>query len=268
MADTSTPSDAPAFYVRIDDEIYDSTVFTRGPWDIGAQHAGPPAALLGYAIEHRPDARPDLRVARITFDIARPVPIAPLTTSTTVERAGRSTEFVNATLATADGTVVMTARALRIRSEDGASPEAFHGGVLPPPDRLPDDAAVFPFDEGYHTGIQNRFAKGSWGEPGPAQMWFRMKHPLVLGADIDPLSRVLIAADSGNGVSQVFSPHDYLFINPELTVHLHRYPAGEWICLDASSTIAADGIGLADTGLYDTISQIGRGTQSLFVAKR
>jgi hypothetical protein len=69
-------------------------------------------------------------------------------------------------------------------------------------------------------------------------------------------------------VSQVLSPHEYVFVNPELTVHLHRYPVGEWVCLDAASTITGDGIGLADTGLFDATGQIGRGTQSLYVAKR
>jgi hypothetical protein len=95
-----------------------------------------------------------------------------------------------------------------------------------------------------------------------------MRYPLVDGEPIDPLSRVLIAADSGNGVSQVLDPRRYVFVNPELTVHLHRYPVGEWVCLDANSTIDSDGIGLADTALFDVTGQIGRGTQSLYVAAR
>ncbi len=258
----------PAFYEQAGPHSYAATVYTRGPWDVNAQHAGPPAALLGYAIEHRPDTRQDMRVARISFDIPRPVPIATLHISTKVERSGRSTEFVTADLADDDGRVLMTARALRIRVKPGATPDAFGGTRLDPPDGLADQTAGFPFDEGYHTAITNRYASGSFADPGPAVVWFRMRYPLVAGAPIDPLSRVLIAADSGNGVSQVFSPRDYLFVNPELTVHLHRYPIGEWICLDASSTIAGDGIGLADTAVHDTTGQIGRGTQSLYVAKR
>ncbi len=35
-----------AFYVP-DGELLASTELTRGPWDPGSQHAGPPAALLG-----------------------------------------------------------------------------------------------------------------------------------------------------------------------------------------------------------------------------
>jgi hypothetical protein len=267
MADTPPRTD-PAFYVRASENTYHSTVFTRGPWDARSQHAGPPAALLGYAIEHRSDARPEMRVARIAYDITRPVPIDTLTVTTKVERSGRRTEYVSAELSTYDGVVAMTARALLIRSDAGASPEVFAGAVQAPPDRLADETAAFPFDEGYHTAINNRYASGSFAEPGPATVWFRMKYPLILGEPIDPLSRVLVAADSGNGVSQVLSPHKYVFVNPELTVHLHRYPVGEWVCLDAASTITGDGIGLADTGLFDATGQIGRGTQSLYVAKR
>ena len=60
-----------------------------------------------------------------------------------------------------------------------------------------------------------------------------MRHPLVAGEEPTPLQRVLIAADSGNGISSTLDFRRYLFINVDLTVHLHRLPAGEWVCLDA-----------------------------------
>jgi hypothetical protein len=60
----------------------------------------------------------------------------------------------------------------------------------------------------------------------------------------------------------------HLFINADLTVHLYRYPAGEWVCLDAQTLIDAAGIGLADTALLDEAGTIGRAAQSLFVAER
>ena len=39
-----------AFYVA-DGDSFVSTEWTRGPWDARAQHAGPPAALVGRAFE-------------------------------------------------------------------------------------------------------------------------------------------------------------------------------------------------------------------------
>ncbi|WP_237292992.1 acyl-CoA thioesterase domain-containing protein [Streptomyces katrae] len=76
------------FYERIGEGRFRATEATRGPWDPGAQHAGPPAALLGRAVEERAGARGDMRVARITYEILRPVPIGELAVATSVLRRG------------------------------------------------------------------------------------------------------------------------------------------------------------------------------------
>ena len=120
---------------------------------------------------------------------------------------------------------------------------------------------------GYHTAIEFRFVAGSFLELGPATVWMRMRRPLVPGEPPSPLCRVLIAADSGNGVSAALDFRAWRFINPDLTVYLLRYPAGEWVALEASTT-AADGIGLADTTLHDEQGPIGRSAQALFVDRR
>jgi hypothetical protein len=51
-------------------------------------------------------------------------------------------------------------------------------------------------------------------------------------------------------------------------VHLFREPAGEWICLDAQSNIAAGGAGLATSVLSDTRGPVGTGAQALLIAPR
>jgi hypothetical protein len=79
---------------------------------------------------------------------------------------------------------------------------------------------------------------------------------------------VLAAADSGNGVSAALDWSHYLFINVDLTVHLHRLPAGDWVCLDAVTTPEPTGIGLADTALRDERGPIGRALQTLLVRER
>jgi len=97
-----------------------------------------------------------------------------------------------------------------------------------------------------------------------------------VGADAPPaggrggavtLSRALVAADSGNGVSASLDYQQWRFINPDLTVYLLRYPAGEWVALEAATTAAA-GIGLADAALHDEQGPIGRSAQALFVDRR
>ena len=262
-----------SFYLDLGDGRFASTAATRGPWDERTQHAGPPAALLAYAIEHREGARADMRVARIAYSISRPVPIAPVLVTTRVIRSGRGTEEVEATLAALDangepGRAVMRAEAVLIRVAPGATPAHRRSLKIIEPAALTSTVTPFLFDVGYHTAMETRDAEGSFAKPGPATIWFRMRCPLIAGQPIDPLSRVLIAADSGNGVSQVLDPLTHVFINAELTVHLLRYPVGEWVCIDAVTLIEPDGIGLADTALYDIEGSIGRGSQSLFVAMR
>ena len=113
-----------------------------------------------------------------------------------------------------------------------------------------------------------RFVRGGFAEPGPAVVWMRMRQPLVAGEEPSPLQRVLVAADSGNGVSATLDWTRYLFINVELTVHLHRALAGEWVCLDAITIPEPNGVGIADTALYDERGPIGRAMQALLVGER
>lgn len=250
-----------AFYLPVTEDRFESTELTRGPWSATSQHAGPPAALLGRAIEMR--AGDGLRVSRLTFDIARPVPIEPLTVTTSVLRRGRSVTVIEAAI---EPYLRCTAQLIRTAPE--ALPETsleaapdFAGAVEAP--FLP-----MPYDVGYHTAMQVRFSEGSFTEPGPATAWMRMAVPLVEGEQPSPLARVLTAADSGNGISSVLDIREYVFINPDLTVHLFRYPVGEWVCLRSTTSIDGAGIGLADTALYDAKGRVGRSAQSLLITRR
>jgi hypothetical protein len=83
-----------------------------------------------------------------------------------------------------------------------------------------------------------------------------------------PLTRVLSVADSGNGLSSELDVATWHFINPELTVHLHREAAGEWVCVDATTVVSEGGAGLATTALSDLEGPVGVGAQSLLVAPR
>ena len=77
-----------------------------------------------------------------------------------------------------------------------------------------------------------------------------------------------MAADSGNGVSAALDYRRWLFINTELTVHLVREPAGEWICLDAITRAEPEGVGLAESVLWDERGRLGVAAQTLLVRQR
>lgn len=87
-------------------------------------------------------------------------------------------------------------------------------------------------------------------------------------AERSPLMRAAAAADFANGVSWVLDPTRFLFVNPDLSVRLHRQPAGEWICLAAQTRLDSDGTGVANGILYDLQGRIGRALQSLLVEPR
>ena len=86
--------------------------------------------------------------------------------------------------------------------------------------------------------------------------------------ELSPLQRVLAVADSGNGLSSELDLRVWHFINPELTVHLHREAVGEWVCVQAQTAISTGGAGLATTVLHDLSGPLGVGAQSLLVAPR
>src|SRR5699024_3276162 len=118
------------------------------------------------------------------------------------------------------------------------------------------------------AGVEVRIARGSTLHPGPVAAWLRLQVPVVAGAETTPAMRTMAAADFGNGTSWVLSAEDYLFTNTDLTVYLHRAPAGEWIGLD-SETIATDhGLGLASSTLYDEQGRIGVAHQNLMLRQR
>jgi hypothetical protein len=273
----------PAAFYEPDGDRFVSTELTRGPWDAEAQHAGPPAALVGRAIERCPsplagDRAPRGQIGRLTFEILRPVPIVPLSVTVEVVRPGRSVELLSASLADESGELIR-ASAWRIASgavelPDGlASAEqaivARGSGPLPGPAQATEESFFATGqDVGYHTAMDYRFVAGRFLDPGPATVWMRMRQPLVAGEEPSPLQRVLVAADSGNGVSATLDWSRYLFINVDLSVHLHRMPAGEWVCLDAITIPEPTGIGLADTALHDEHGPLGRALQTLLVRAR
>lgn len=264
-----TQSAPEAFFERLTETRFAPTERTRGPWDARSQHAGPPAALLGRAVEERPGARTDMRLARITYEILRPVPIRPLEVTTSVLRAGRSVEVVEAALAPEGEAPVMLARALRIRVAEEPGPAVAPGPQLPSPGATADTPFFdVPWDVGYHTSMDTRFTEGAFRELGPGTCWMRMRVPLIAGDPPRPLDRVLVAADSGNGISNVLDFSRHLFVNADLSVHLHRHPVGEWVCVEARTSVDPSGIGLADARLHDEKGPVGRSAQSLFVAPR
>lgn len=254
-----------SFYVPAGNDTWLATVHTTGPWDARAQHGGPPSALLGRAMRHCAP-RGDMIIARFTCEILGPIPVGELTVRAQVARPGRKVELLEAT-ASAGGREVARASAWRVlRSTSQLVPSR----AAPAP-QLPEATPTLPpggWVDGYLSAIEWRPVRGSFAVPGPAAVWARLRYPLVAGEETGPLERVLAIADSGSGISGELDLADWHFINPELTVHLHREAAGEWICLDAQTAISPGGAGLATSALSDLGGPVGTAAQSLLIAPR
>lgn len=255
-------------FFHVDAGGFVPTLLCQGPWDPGSAHGGPPSALLVRAIErHEPD--PSLVTGRVLLDLLRPVPLAPLRISTRTTRPGRRVQIVEATMTGADGTELVRARALRIRRVPAeVAPEA--PAIDPVPFVGPDGPVVEDEDgprAGIMLGVELRPVVGRFRVPGPATGWFRLIAPLVAGEEPSPVQRAMVAADFGNGISQVLG-ENFVFINPDLVVHFEREPIGEWIALAATTRLTAGEAALATGVLYDTTGRIGQSEQSLFIGPR
>jgi hypothetical protein len=204
------------------------TEHARGPWDPRALHGGAPAALITSAFERlQPGA--ELAIGRLSFELLRPIPIAPLTLETSVMRPGRRVQELAAELRSGDE-LIARAGALRVQP-------------------VPLEAAR------------------QSGRP-PGRVWMRLRHPLLPGEPLTPLARLAATADFGNGVSAALPFERYLFINADLTIHLERLPRGEWIGLDARTLLHENGVGTAEGLLHDIHGPLGRAFQTLVVQPR
>jgi hypothetical protein len=261
-----------------DGERFLPTEQARGPWDPRALHGGAPAALIVTALERHEPATGS-QVCRLGFELLRPLPFAPLTVTTRTVRPGRRVQELAAELHadTGDGEPLLICRA-----------SALH--VCEIPDELaglPDGALAQTTMPGPEQGTPVRFALDDRSEEasfaasamemrwlddpralGPGRVWMRLRHPLIDEEAASPLARLAATADFGNGISASLPFSDYLFINADLTVHLHRQPRGEWIGMDARTLLHPGGTGLAESVLHDIDGPVGRAFQALVVARR
>jgi Thioesterase-like superfamily len=248
-----------------DGDRFVPTELARGPWDPNAQHGGAPGALLARVVEQH-EVGPPARVVRMTIELLRPVPMQPIELRARTVRPGKKAQLVEASVFAGE-TEVVRATALRIRLADIEFADAPDDQLTPGPGPLRErfeNLGVLNFGFAMDVSV----ARGEIGVPGPAAAWFRLAVPVVAREETTPLMRVAAAADFGNGISGAVSWDEYVFINPDLTIYLHRLPTTEWIGLDARTWPTHEGVGIADTGLYDERGRIGRSVQALLLDRR
>jgi hypothetical protein len=252
---------------RVDGNRVVTSPNAAGPWDRGMQHGSAPAALVVWAAEAMPTPVP-MQIARVSIDLMRPVPVAPLTLETEVLRGGRKIQLCAVRLRAGDA-VVVGATVLKIKTQGLTLPSdvAELEVELPGPNQSRIEPANFSSSP-FVTGMSLRAAHGGFGVPGPGAIWYRVDRALVEGSPVSQAMRAVVAADFCNGTSAALDFREWTFINADLTVSFARQPVGEWILLDAESWIGPEGAGLAMARLADQRGYFGRAVQSLVIEKR
>ena len=143
---------------------------------------------------------------------------------------------------------------------------------LPP---LPEAGATSYFEGvppewGYGPSVDWRFVEGGFaGAPtGRARLWTRVRIPLVAGEETAPLHRLMVVADSANGVSARLPIQEWWSIPNTLTVTVERVPTEEWMWLDAATDISPHGRGVAHATMSDRDGVLAHVAQPLLVSRR
>ncbi|MFH0132749.1 thioesterase family protein [Variovorax sp. VaC1] len=265
-----------AFVYTGQGDAWQPSELSRGPWDPRAQHGGAPCGLLAHVAE-RAAPGPDWLLARLTVELVKPVPVAPLVTRVQVQ-SSRATVRVGIDLLAGD-VVVARAHALLLHRQPLALPAdlpadfpcASPRQLLPLPQDCREQVRIPGLPEGvsfYRNAVESRVAQGDTSQPGPSAAWFRLAVPLVHGVPNSPAMRAAAAADFGNGLSWVLPADRFLFANADMSLNLFRTPEGEWIGLRSATEAHGDGAGLTVSHLYDARGPIGLATQTLVLRER
>jgi Acyl-CoA thioesterase C-terminal domain/Acyl-CoA thioesterase N-terminal domain len=249
-----------------DGDAFTPTEAALSPWSDQLLHGGPPTMLMVRELERFPSEQP-MFVVRLTVELLRPIGRAALTARSRLVRPGRKVQLVEASLWNGDVEVARTT-AMRIRTAEVDVPVRDDPPPYPGPEEFAEWTGSWRTGGVYHLlGVEVR-SKRADAAAAPGWAWFRLKLPVVPGEEPSPLQRICAAADFPNGISFVVDPRVTTFVNPDLTVYVHRLPVGEWVLVDARSWLERQGTGMAEGNLFDRAGRLGRSLQGLLVEPR
>lgn len=254
------------FFSLADDGAYIGNDGARGPWSADACHGGPVAAAVARSAEL---AAPSKQLARLTLDLFRPVPVAGFRVDAQLVREGRMVAVVSLRLVDREGALCATASALLMTPEDIGE---IATTAWEPPDFARSQAADFPRIRGGHglkafaDNVEVREPADSPFRFGPNTIWMRTP-PLLADEPMSPFQRLCPLADCGNALSRNADAGVVRFINPDLSIHLHRLPASEWIGASFVSRWESSGMGLSTALLFDDRGLLGTAQQTLLLQR-
>ncbi len=259
----SESGEADYFYRWLGGGSYESSIHTQGAWNPHEQHMAPVAGIMTRELELH-QSRPELRMARLSFDILGIIPAGQFRIETKVIRPGRTIELLQAELI-ADERVAVRATAWRLQRGDTSAVAAVEDTAMPGVAEAVPWENLSQWPGGYIASLEARAVDGH--RPGRGQVWIRSPFPMVQDEPTTDMVRLMGLVDTANGIASRVPPGlgSYMFPNVDLSIHLHREPVGEWLGLDTSVTFGTDGIGLTNSILNDARGPFGIASQILTV---
>jgi Thioesterase-like superfamily len=247
---------------------FGATEYTRSNWGPDLQHGSPPLALLTKLIEEL-SAGSGLRIGRLSLDILGAIPVAPVRARAWVKRPGSRAAMVAAEmLADRDGgssrTVARVTAWLLAESDtlDVAS-DRYPALAEGPAEPLP---APFAGAGGYFDAIDWRPQRVPEGAA--AVSWFRPTAHIVDSEETTALQRLAAVVDCANGVGKILDPDEFVFMNTDTVLHLHRLPIGDDFAVRARASVGPDGVGVTTAEVFDTTGFIGTSAQTLLIQRK
>lgn len=221
----------------------------RGPWNPQSLNGRVVAGLIGCEVERR-YGTPGFIPARMTVDLYRLPGFAPVEIRTEVIRDGRRIRVVDAEFVSASTSMARaTFQFLKTGDNAGGDVWAPAPWSVPTPDVLESDPAG-------QVPWEMRRIEGHFGSTGRRSAWLREVREMVAGVAVTPFQRVAAACDFVNPFANSGSG-GLGYINSDVTLMLHRLPAGEWVGFESFYHGADAGVAVGESRLYDERGPIG-----------
>jgi hypothetical protein len=206
------------------------------------------AGLAAQALE-RDTGETEFQFVRLTVDLFRSPPMAPVQVSTKLVRDGHRVRAADASVTSA-GIEVARVSALMLRRAEQPPVRIWQAAEwsVPGPDEL-SPVGEMPFQivpitpGGFEAVDQKRF-------------WIRDTEQLIEGEDLSPFVRAALAADFASPLANS-GEGGVRFINADITLYLSIEPRSEWLGLEVGNHLSAAGVAVGQCTLYDTVGAIG-----------
>ena len=252
-----------AFYVRLSEHRFVSTLHSQGAWQPGEQHLAPASGLILAEMERRLPS--DKLVSRASFDVLGVIQSGELSIDVEVVRPGRSIELIEASMRH-DNLTSIRARIWRLAATDTTHVQGLEWTPLPPPDAMRPLAFSSVWGGGFIGSLEAR--QDADARPGRGRSWVRTRCPLVEAETDPPVAGFLKLVDTANGLVVRERPGSVFFANVDLTVHFVRQPEAGWVGFDTHVNFGPTGLGETFSVMSDIRGPVGTAAQSLTVRVR